>query len=156
MTLMTKSIREIYMGNFLKNGATVTDIRIFLKRTYDIELKEYKINAQPHTRWKFNLEKEIKDIKNIVYINCYEIKGCKSKPFICGVTKTGTYGTTDFNFDKDANNKIQNYLITGRSFLNDNDFNYDKTVIYMFGCQDKQEAYLLEREIQHKFHLFGS
>lgn len=28
---MTKSIREIYMDNFLKNGATVTEIKIFFK-----------------------------------------------------------------------------------------------------------------------------
>ena len=38
-------------------------LKFFLKRTYDIELKKYKINAQPHTRWKFNLEKEIKGYK---------------------------------------------------------------------------------------------
>lgn len=156
MILIEKTIRDIYINNFLKSEFTITDIKLFLKETYGINLIKYHIDVRPNRRWKFILEKEIKDIKNIVYINCYKDRGGKSKPFICGVTKTGKYGTTDFNFNRSANNNTQNYAITGRAFLIDKGFDYDKSVIYLFGCQNKQDANLLEREIQHKFHLFGS
>ncbi|MEQ7214906.1 MULTISPECIES: hypothetical protein [Enterococcus] len=154
--IKSKSIWEIYIDNFLNNDVTITDITKFLKNIYNIKLERYEINVQPRTHWKFKLEKEIKDKKNIVYINCYENKNYGSKPLICGVTKTGKCGTVDFDFNKDANKDTQNYSITGRAFLNDKGFDYDKHAIYLFGCQDKQEAYLLEREIQQRFHLFGS
>lgn len=153
---MTKSIREIYMEIFSENEFTISDIKKFLKHTYGIELKKHLIDVSSDRYWKYNLENKIKDIRNIVYINCYKDSNGKTKPFICGVTKTGVYGTTDFNFNKHANKDRQNYLISGRAFLCEKDFDYDKSVIYLFGCTDKFEAYILERDIQYRFHLFGS
>ena len=154
---MVKNIRETYMAGFLENKATISDITEFLYNVYDIELKEYELEEiKPYSRWKYNLDKQIMDIKNVVYINCYRDGNNEIKPFICGVTKTGNDGTTDFDFNKHANDETENYLITGRSFLNDYGFDYDTKKIYMFGCQNKQDAYLLERVIQNKFNLFGS
>lgn len=154
---MVKSIRDIYMTNFFKNKSTIDDIKEFLKSVYHIDLETHRIDVRPHTRWRFDLEKEIKDMSNIVYINCYKTNpDSDSKPFICGITKTGEHGTTDFNFNKNANNETTNYLTTGRSFLNDNNYDYDTSVLYLFGCQSKKEAVLLEREIQHRFNLFES
>lgn len=148
---------EIYKKNFMKRDVSIGEIKEYLSTEYGIELAEYEIDEiKPYSRWKSKLDSQIKDLKNIVYIKCYEknMDG-KPRPLICGITKTGIYGTTDFNFNINANKDFQIDKISGRGFMKDNGFKYNRT-IYLFECKDKNEALLLERDIQHKFNLFGS
>lgn len=156
--MIQRSTWDIYKENFLSRKDTISCITKFLSDTYGVSLKGYPINVVPNTRWKYKLDCEINsaNLSNIVYINCYVNHNGESKPFICGTTKTGNCGTTDFNFNKNANDNRITYPITGRAFLKETHLDYDMSVIYLFGCRDKNEALLLERQIQHEFQLFGS
>ena len=78
------------------------------------------------------------------------------RPLICGVTKTGDKGTVDFNFNKHENDGKMSDEISGRMFLKENGINYHTKSIYLFGCETKNDARLMERAIQHEFNLFGS
>lgn len=145
-----------YKNIFLNREVTVEIIHKYLLDTYGISLKTYTIDVIPHTRWKYKLDENIKKLSNIVYINCYVNGNGESKPFICGVTKTGEYRTTDFNFDINVNENRQTYPISGRAFLKESKLSYNTSVIYMFECPSKNQALLLERDLQYRFGLFGS
>jgi hypothetical protein len=142
--------------NFINNPESIQDVQEYLKDNFGIEMKGYTINNydKPYSRWKSELDNQVKDLSNIVYIKCYIDKKKQSKPFICGMTKTGKCGTTDFDFsDKRADGDC-NY--NGRCFLEEENLRHDKEKIYLFGTGSPKAARVLESHLQKKFNLFGS
>jgi hypothetical protein len=145
-------IWEKIKENFKKNNASIQEIQNYLRETFDIEMKAYQIDVKPYGRWKYQLDYEIKELSNIVYIKCYIDKEEKSKPFICGITKTGFHGTTDFNFSD--NPTTDNY--NGRYFLSEEGLGHDGKIIYLFGTSSSKMARVLESHLQKRYNLFGS
>jgi hypothetical protein len=145
--LIWSKIRE----DFKENTASIENIVDYLKENFEIEMKSYEIDVKPHGWWKYHLNQEIKNLSNVVYIKCYVDKG-KSKPFICGITKTGIQGTTDFNFGDEPTNDNYN----GRCFLSDEELGHDKTIVYLFGTSSPKMARALEAHLQKRYNLFGS
>ena len=152
-----KSLWKIYKERFLNRKTSIKDIEKFLREDYGVELRHISIDkpVEPKSHWKYELFCKTKDLSNIVYINCYEDHGVL-RPLICGVTKTGEKGTVDFNFNKHENDGKMSDEISGRMFLKENDIDYHKKSIYLFGCDTENDARLMERAIQHEFNLFGS
>ena len=152
-----KSLWKIYKERYLNRKTLITDIEKFLIVEYGIELLQICIETpvEPRRRWFYELFCKTEDLSNIVYINCYEDHGVV-RPLICGVTKTGEKGTVDFNFNKHENDGKMSDKISGRMFLKENGINYHTKSIYLFGCETKNDARLMERAIQHEFNLFGS
>ena len=152
-----KSLWKIYKERYLNRKTSFTDIEKFLIDDYGIELLHISIETpvEPYHRWKAELRRKTKGLSNIVYINCYEDHEVL-RPLICGVTKTGDKRTIDFNFNKDENTGKMSDEISGRKFLKENGINYHTKSIYLFGCDTKNDARLMERAIQHEFNLFGS
>ena len=152
-----KSLWKIYKERYLNRKTSFTDIEKFLIDDYGIELLHISIETpvEPYHRWKAELRRKTKGLSNIVYINCYKDHGVL-RPLICGVTKTGEKGTVDFNFNKYENDGKMSDKISGRMFLKENGINYHTKSIYLFGCETKNDARLMERAIQHEFNLFGS
>ena len=152
-----KSLWKIYKERYLNRKTSIKDIEKFLREDYGVELRHISIDkpVEPKSHWKYELFCKTKDLSNIVYINCYEDNEVL-RPLICGVTKTGDKRTIDFNFNKDENTGKMSDEISGRMFLKENGINYHTKSIYLFGCETKNDARLMERAIQHEFNLFGS
>jgi len=150
--MINNAIWEKIKEKFKNNTESIQEIQEYLKDSFDIEMKCYRIDAKPYSRWKFKLDKEVENLSNIVYIKCYIDNEKKSKPFICGMTKTGVYGTTDFNFSDEPTTDSYN----GRFFLKEEKLTHDRTGIYLFGTDSPKTARVLESHLQKRYNLFGS
>lgn len=86
---LNKTYWEIYKQKFQESDVTIEGIVSFLKKDYGIKLLPIE---NPQTKnFKSYIDSQTKDIKCIVYINCYEDETNRIRPLICGVTKTGKW-----------------------------------------------------------------
>lgn len=93
-----------------------------------------------------------KSIDNFVYIKYYiDNEGC-SKPLVAGITATllSNKNGTDLNFSTNIDHG------PARKFLNDFNFKWNESFIYIIPCKSRLQAFEIESILTKNFNLFNS